>query len=168
MKKERVKGKGEGGKDQNSTSPKHSNSLRHSTSSSIPSPVFSFIPHPSSLIPKLRRALRGEVSARVVALEALRRSRVKLERRRERASLARLNEQPARLRAEFARMSGAELLKHFRKRATPQFFAGFNALSNIAIAEGQHKLFPEETARLIESALNGELRNASQARIIRL
>jgi hypothetical protein len=110
----------------------------------------SFIPHPSSLIPKIRRALRGEVSARVVALEAIRRSRVKFERRRERARLERLDGQPARLRAEFARMSGAELLIHFRERTSPRFFAGFASTANTAAA--QRKLFRDATTQLIESA----------------
>ncbi|MGA9993821.1 MAG: alginate lyase family protein, partial [Pyrinomonadaceae bacterium] len=107
-------------------------------------------PHPSSLIPRLRRAMRGRVDARAVALEAWRRSRAKLEQRRERARLEQLAKQPARLRAEFARMPAAELLDHFRQRNTPKFFSGFDSISETA--NSQRALFPSETAQLIESA----------------
>jgi len=114
----------------------------------------SLIPHPSSLrsslIPKLRRALRGEVGARTLALEAWRRSRAARERRRERASLDRLAETPARLRAEFARRSPAELLNHFRNRTEPKFLPGCDALSETASL--QRHLFPFETALLLERA----------------
>jgi hypothetical protein len=110
----------------------------------------SLIPHPSSLIPKIRRALRGEVDARTLALEAWRRSRAARERRRERASLDRLAETPARLRAEFARLSPAELLNHFRNRAEPEFLPGSDALSKTASL--QRHLFPFETAQLLERA----------------
>jgi hypothetical protein len=113
--------------------------------------VLNFIPHPSSLIPKLRRALRGEVDAKTLALEAWRRSRAAHERRSERASLERLAETPARLRAEFARMSPSELLDHFRNRTSPKFLPGCDALSQ-ATANSQRSLFPFETAQLLERA----------------
>jgi Heparinase II/III-like protein/Heparinase II/III N-terminus len=103
-----------------------------------------------SLIPKIRRALRGEVDARTLALEAWRRTRAARERRRERASLDRLAKAPARLRAEFARMSPAELLNHFRNRTEPTFLPGFDALSETASL--QRHLFPFETAQLLERA----------------
>ncbi len=113
--------------------------------------IFSLIPHPSSLIPKLRRALRGDVKPHVLALEAWRRSRVSLERRRERAMLFELDKAPARLRPEFARLSATELLEHFRQRLSPKFFPGFTSPPEI-IAELQRTRFPAETAQLIESA----------------
>src|SRR5947209_5037989 len=109
-----------------------------------------FIPHSSSLIPKLRRALRGEVNARTLALEAWRRSRAARTRRQERASLEQLAKTPARLRAEFARLSPSELPDHFRKRTTPKFLQGFHALSQTANL--QRHLFPFETAQLLERA----------------
>ena len=112
--------------------------------------LFYFILHPSAFILALRRALRGEVDARALALEAWRRSRAARERRRERASLARLAETPARLSAEFARMSPAELLSHFRNRTAPKFLPGCDALSETASL--QRHLFPFETAQLLESA----------------
>src|SRR5215210_3018650 len=91
----------------------------------------SFIPPPSALIPKIRRALRGEVDARTVILETLRRGRVSLRRRRERASFSQSNAQtsaaPARLCAAYARLSPTELLEHFRRRATPRFLPGLDA-----------------------------------------
>jgi hypothetical protein len=112
----------------------------------------SFIPHPSSLIPKIRRALRGEVSARVVALEMLRRGQVTLRRRRERASLEHLDERPARLRAEYSRLSPSELLEHFRRRTSPKFPPGFDASNIEATARLQRELFPAETKQLLERA----------------
>jgi hypothetical protein len=108
---------------------------------------FLFIPHPSSLIPKLR----GEVDARTLALEALRRSRARLRRRRERAMLDDLNERRARLRAEYALMPERELLAHFRSRAHPTFFPGF-AASPSSLASLQRELFPSQTSRLVEQA----------------
>lgn len=103
-----------------------------------------------SIVGRMKRALRGDVDARAVTLEAWRRSRAKLAQKRERASLQNLNAEPARLRAEFARMSAAELLEHFRQRNTPKFFNGFDSISETARL--QRTLFPAETARLIESA----------------
>jgi uncharacterized heparinase superfamily protein len=114
--------------------------------------VLNFISHPSSLIFKLRRALRGEVDARTIALEAWRRGRAARERRSERASLNHLAESPARLRAEFARLSPTELLEHFRNRTTPQFLPGCDALRSQATANLQRSLFPFETAQLLERA----------------
>lgn len=84
---------------------------------------------------KIRRALRGDVSARAVALEAARRGAVALRRTRERAALrSRARDggayEPARLSRECARMGGAELLERFRARETPRFFAGFDEVED--------------------------------------
>ncbi|HEX8284648.1 MAG TPA: alginate lyase family protein [Pyrinomonadaceae bacterium] len=78
----------------------------------------------------MRRALRGEVGARAALLEAGRRGLVALRRRGERAAsgagASAVKELPrARLAPEFARLSGAELVEHFRARATPRLPAGF-------------------------------------------
>jgi Heparinase II/III-like protein/Heparinase II/III N-terminus len=80
-----------------------------------------------SITRKLRRALRGEVGLRPALLEAGRRGLVALRRRGERAALGESGgTQPrARLAPEFARLSGAELLEHFRTRAAPRLCAGF-------------------------------------------
>jgi Heparinase II/III-like protein/Heparinase II/III N-terminus len=77
---------------------------------------------------KIRRALRGRIGARAALLEAGRRGVVALRGRRERASLLReggRREVPARLAPDFERMSGAQLLAHFRSRTSPRFFEGF-------------------------------------------
>src|SRR2546429_1127498 len=103
-----------------------------------------------SFIPKIRRALRGEVAARTLALEAWRRSRAQRARRRERMMLETLAQTPARLRQEFERMSSSELLDHFRNRTTPTFLPGSDALSQTASL--QRHLFPFETAQLLERA----------------
>jgi hypothetical protein len=112
----------------------------------------SLIPHPSSLIPKLRRALRGEVDARTIALETLRRGTASLRRRRERAELDQLNKSPARLSPQFARLSPSELLAHFRRRTSPKFFPGLNASNIDTTARLQRELFPEETKELLSVA----------------
>ena len=99
---------------------------------------------------KVKRALRGEVDTLAAAQEAARRARGTLEQRRERASLDQLNEQPARLREEFARVRASDLLAHFRSRVRPRFFPGFADPKQTA--DLQRQLFPAETARLIARA----------------
>ena len=79
------------------------------------------------IVSTAKRVLRGDVSAYTAALEAMRRLRVLKARRRERAELAELNQQPARLREEFARIRAADLLSHFRSRIQPKFFPGFRS-----------------------------------------
>ncbi|MBA3765893.1 MAG: alginate lyase family protein [Acidobacteria bacterium] len=116
----------------------------------------SLIPHPSSLrsslLPKIRRALRGEVDASTVALEALRRGRVSLRQRRERAMLDQLNRRPARLCPEYARLSPTELLEHFRRRAMPKFLPGLDVSNLKETARLQRELFPVETKQLLKAA----------------
>jgi hypothetical protein len=104
------------------------------------------------IVSKVKRALRGEVDARTIALEALRRSRAARERRTERASLERLAQTPARLRAEFARMPPPELLDYFRKRTSPNFLPGCDASRSQTTAALQRSLFPFETAQVLERA----------------
>jgi hypothetical protein len=103
------------------------------------------------IVNKVKRALRGEVDARTIALEAWRRSRAARVRRSERASLDRLAETPPRLRGEFARMSASDLSDHFRNRTLPKFLPGCDALSR-ATPDLQRSLFPFETAQLLERA----------------
>jgi hypothetical protein len=102
------------------------------------------------LLSTAKRMLRGEVSARVAALEAARRVRVANERRRERADLATLDQQPARLREEFARVRASDLLAHFRSRVKPKFLPGFQDAEQSA--QLQQTTFPHETTQLIEAA----------------
>src|SRR6266851_8892968 len=110
----------------------------------------SFIPHPSSFILRFRRTMRGDITLRTFVLEAIRRIRVLRARRREREQLTTLNQQPARLSEEFARMPASDLLAHFHSRATPEFFPGFGSTSGSA--ELQASLFPNETSRLLAQA----------------
>src|SRR2546423_15155340 len=102
------------------------------------------------LISTTRRVLRGEVSPRLAALEAARRIRTINERRHERAQLAELDRQPARLREEFARIRASDLLAHFQSRVKPKFLPGFQDATRSA--ELQQKLFPQLTAQLIDDA----------------
>jgi hypothetical protein len=91
---------------------------------------------------KIRRALRGEVRLDSALLEAGRRGLVALRRRGERAALGVRAAEPgttppsARLAPEFARLSGAELLEHFRTRARPRLFAGFEEAERAG--DGEH------------------------------
>jgi len=101
-------------------------------------------------ISAIKRTLRGEVRTSTAALEAVRRMNSALLRRRERAQLEQLNRQPARLLPEFARMSHAELLAHFRERETPKLFPGLVDVANTARL--QREIFPEETQRLLVQA----------------
>ena len=98
----------------------------------------------------VRSVLRGEISAGVAAREYLRRGRVALVRRRERASLDELRSKTAHLLPQFQNLSPAELLKHFRERNKPSFLPGF--ANPIATGQLQRKLFPKETQTLIGSA----------------
>ncbi|HEV8587447.1 MAG TPA: alginate lyase family protein [Pyrinomonadaceae bacterium] len=101
-------------------------------------------------IAKLKPILRGDISAAKGALEVVRRINSGLLRRRERRQLAQLNRQPARLRPEFARLSPAELLNHFKARQSPTFFPGFAEFDSTARL--QNELFDEGTAKLIGNA----------------
>jgi hypothetical protein len=129
-------------------------------------PRFVNLPHQTlSITRKIKRALRGQVSARAASLEAGRRVGVALRRRRERALLGgdvdgrgTSRAAPgARLAHDFARMSGAELLAHFRLRATPRFFAGLEKLGTagrggVPPAGGVAALTGERVAALKDEA----------------
>jgi hypothetical protein len=69
---------------------------------------------------KIKRALRGEVKHTTAAREALRRSRVSLQQRKERAHLG--ESEPLALRQPFARMSADELSEYFRGPREAKFF----------------------------------------------
>ena len=80
----------------------------------------------------------------------MRRISLRNARRKEQAQLAELNQQPARLREEFATVRASDLLAHFRSRPRPKFFPGFQ--DPAATAQLQAQIFPRETACLIEQA----------------
>src|SRR5215218_9450183 len=88
---------------------------------------------------RMRRALRGRVSAGEAVLEAGRRGLVALRRHGERVALRSRAEggayEAARLAHPYARMDGAELLEHFRARETPRFFA-FDELEDEGVRAG--------------------------------
>ncbi|HEX8746015.1 MAG TPA: alginate lyase family protein [Pyrinomonadaceae bacterium] len=111
----------------------------------------SLVPGPLSIIPRIRRALRGEVDALTLAREVVRRSRAALVRDRERAGLELLDKTPARLLPPFRDMSEEELLEHFRHRSEPLFLPGFRQTTERAAGEPEH-LFHEEAKRLILEA----------------
>jgi hypothetical protein len=94
--------------------------------------------------------LRGRVNFSQAAREVVRRGRVAVSRRRERAMLDAFASQPAQLRPDFQSLSAGDLLKHFRERSAPSFFSGFESAE--ATAAQQRSLFPDETERQIEAA----------------
>jgi len=104
-----------------------------------------------SLLQKIKRAIRGEVSPQTVVREVVRRSRGSLQQQRERASLARAAQETARLHPNFAHMPAADLVAHFQQRTRPNFFSGF-ARPTSEVAPMQRLLFPEETDELISTA----------------
>jgi hypothetical protein len=69
---------------------------------------------------KIKRALRGEVKLTTAAREALRRSRVSIQQRKERAKLDEI--EPLVLTQNFARMSADELSEYFRGPREAKFF----------------------------------------------
>jgi heparinase II/III-like protein len=69
--------------------------------------------------------LDGRVGILQATREGFRRGQAAYKSRQERASLEELDAQPARLSAEFQKLSPADLLKHFCRRTAPRFFAGF-------------------------------------------
>ena len=109
-----------------------------------------------STFSKIKRMLRGEVDARTVMQETMRRLRGTQALKQERALLDDLNRQSARLLTEFAGLSPADLLAHFRSRysfkGSPQFFPGF-AASAKATVELPRELFARETAQLLTKAI---------------
>ncbi|MCA1593694.1 MAG: heparinase II/III family protein [Acidobacteria bacterium] len=106
-----------------------------------------------SLVSKIRRFLRSEIPPRVVVLEIARRTRAALDGRRERAMLDRAagDEASARLRPEFARMNGDELLEHFRTRTEPRLLKGFGEAARSKF-DARQLFDTHETDGLIEQA----------------
>lgn len=81
-----------------------------------------------TLSDKLKTLFRGDISIRHLPLEYLRRRNAAKRRRTERESLDELNARPARLLPEFAKLSSADLLEHFRTRQTPAFWPAVPAV----------------------------------------
>ena len=75
-----------------------------------------------AVLKKIKRALRGEVKLTTAALEALRRSRVLLQQRKERARIS--DNEPLIFTDAFARISTDELLAYFRGERKARFFTG--------------------------------------------
>jgi len=94
---------------------------------------------------------KGEISFSQAARESLRRWGARLRRRRERAQAAHPRPTRAHLRPEFQKLSEEQLLKHFRERQSPVFFAGWDAADD-SIASLQTEYFADDTAELIDSA----------------
>ena len=75
-----------------------------------------------AVLKKIKRAVRGEVNFRTVALEAIRRSRASFNEKKERAEIH--HDEPLTLTDAYAHMSGEELLAHFRGARESRLFGG--------------------------------------------
>lgn len=85
-----------------------------------------------AVLSKIKRAVRGEVKLTTVALEAIRRSRVSLQERKERAEIH--VDEPLSLTDDYARLSAGELLAHFRGDRGAKFFEALPAPDATEIA----------------------------------
>ncbi|HEX3280324.1 MAG TPA: alginate lyase family protein [Pyrinomonadaceae bacterium] len=94
--------------------------------------------------------MSGKIGFAQAMREAFRRGRATATRRRERAGLAELAVQPARLLPEFQNLSSTDLLKHFRTRDQPGFLPGFEVPD--ATAATSRNIFPDDARWVIESA----------------
>ncbi len=103
-----------------------------------------------SIIRKIRRAIRGEVSPRTALLEGARRTQLAARRRGERARLQQQAKESARLTTEFANLSPVSLLDHFQQRTEPHFFPGFPGPQ--AVSTSLRRIFPDDAAALMASA----------------
>src|SRR5712691_417920 len=103
----------------------------------------------------IKHALRGKLSPRAALLEIGRRGCVALRQRYERVAM--LSAAPdvhmAHLSPEFALMAQPDLLEHFRIRAFPKFFSGFD-LAPETQSEIRRQHFPAETEQLLAAARN--------------
>lgn len=103
-----------------------------------------------SVTSKIKRALRGRVPLRAALLEASRRAVVAVRLRGERAALMKGKSggevARARLAPGFERMNGAELLEHFRARAVPRLFAGFEEVGGGYLSTKRDELEAEARA----------------------
>jgi hypothetical protein len=98
-----------------------------------------------SIANKFRSAFRGDVSFFTLVREVLRRRKAAARRAAERRDLDEIAGTPARLTASFASLSPSELLTHFRDKPPPFFVLN-------EIGERSTRIFPDETAKLIETA----------------
>ncbi|HYE14182.1 MAG TPA: alginate lyase family protein [Pyrinomonadaceae bacterium] len=112
----------------------------------------SFLQHPS--LSTLLPALRGDVTLRAAALEALRRARAAVGRRRERAFLTRATGDvgPARLRPESARLGPERRLAEFRERPAPRLLPGLEEAGGDEFRRALHERFVDERLKIIEEA----------------
>ncbi len=102
----------------------------------------------SVLTSGVRNVVGGRVSFIRAMREAFRRGRTVVKSRRERALLADLAAQPARLLPEFQKLSLSDLLKHFRARNTPRFPPDFE----IAASQELGNAFRDDAPQVIEAA----------------
>jgi hypothetical protein len=94
---------------------------------------------------RIKKALRGNVPLTAVAKELVRLARVRSHQRRERREMDSIDAAPARLSAEFARLSPQDLQQYFLNRKHPRLWAS-------DVAEAQKREFHVETTELIAAA----------------
>src|SRR5215207_6059494 len=118
---------------------------------------------------KIRRALRGRVPVRAALLEAGRRGVAAVRLRGERAALTHGKSGDAALRARlapgFERLGGAELLEHFRARAAPRLFAGFEEAESAYLSAKRGGGAPLAAARVRRAGVRRPRGLAARARV---
>ena len=102
-----------------------------------------------AVLNKIKRAIRGEVKFTAIALEAIRRSRISFQSRRERNSLAKYPHELAAPATAVTWVGDDELLRAAREDSDGEFFGGFAGNVNNDL---HRRLFPTETAELIAFA----------------
>ena len=95
-----------------------------------------------AVLKKIKRAIRGDVKLTTLALEALRRSRVSLQQRKERAGA--FDNEPLALRRPYSRMSDDDLLAYFRGQREANLFDGFFSATDEIIASANRIVDDEE------------------------
>jgi hypothetical protein len=102
-----------------------------------------------AVLRKIKRAIRGEVKLTTAMREALRRSRLSVQQRKERVLVENGIVEDASLWSPHSRMPAEELLGYFKGEREPKFFDGFAKAGH---AELHRRLFPDRNAQLISSA----------------
>ncbi len=97
---------------------------------------------------KIRTLFRGDVPFFDLPREAIRRKKAVSRQKQERRDLKNLHNAPARLASQFASISTAELLTHFRERNV----SFFRVKDLDKFAKLQLEYFPVETAKLVANA----------------
>lgn len=103
-----------------------------------------------NILRRIKKSLRGQISARNVLREVVRLKRKSSQQKYERFNIEQIDNSPARLPIKFRELDEIDLLKHFRQKKFTLWKGNDDGLKNII--ELQSTLYPEQTESLIENA----------------